>query len=106
MIRINLLGADRAPGKKRAAPVAAAAAAPGTFQAYLFLALFLGGTIFLCAAAWWFKSAQIKDLENQTAAAEYAHSIQSHRSSDPAWPPHSAASRYWIAMLRAEWAAT
>lgn len=68
MIRINLLAADRAPGKKRAAPTPTAA--PGAFQAYLFLGLFVGGMLFLCAAAWWFKSAQIKDLDTQTAAAE------------------------------------
>jgi len=72
MIRINLLAADRGPGKgpKRPTGVGGAPSTPGTFQAYLFLALFAGGALFLCAAAWWFKSAQIRDLNTNIAAAE------------------------------------
>ena len=69
MIRINLLAADRPTTKKRSA-VASVGAAPGAVQAYLFLILFAGGAVLLCAGAYWWKSGQIRDLNTQIAAAE------------------------------------
>jgi type IV pilus assembly protein PilN len=65
MIRINLLAAERPAAKKKAA-----AAAPGALQAYLFLALFGGGALFVCGAAYWFKAAQIADLDSKIAQNE------------------------------------
>ena len=65
MIRINLLAAER-PTQKKKTP----AAAPGALQAYLFLVLFAGGAAVLCAAAWWFKEASLKELDTKTADAQ------------------------------------
>ena len=62
MIRINLLAAERPTAKKKVA-----AAAPGSFQAYLFLFLFAGGALFASAALWWLKSAQLADLDTKIA---------------------------------------
>jgi type IV pilus assembly protein PilN len=66
MIRINLLQERKAPtpGKVKTPSV------PGAFQAYLLLALFAGGAAFLCAAGWWYKSAQIAELDRLIAADE------------------------------------
>ncbi len=64
MIRINLLAADRpAKGSGRKA------SAPGEVQAYLFLVLFAGGALLLCAGLWWLKEDAIKKLEVSLASA-------------------------------------
>jgi len=73
MIRINLMAAERPTQKKKAAVGGGGGgvpSAPGALQAYLFLVLFCGGALVVCGAAWWFKSASIKDLETQIAAAQ------------------------------------
>jgi type IV pilus assembly protein PilN len=67
MIRINLLAAERPTEKKRASTVSAA---PGAFQAYIFLVLFGGGALVLCAGTWWLKRAAIKDLDGKILTAE------------------------------------
>jgi type IV pilus assembly protein PilN len=64
MIRINLLAADRPTAKKKSA------VAPGAFQAYLLLALFVGGALFACAGAWWLKNASIKELDEKLTAGK------------------------------------
>ncbi len=76
MIRINLAAAER-PEKARKKAAAGGGgmgmsmpSTPGAFQAYLLLTLFAGGAAFLCAAAWWFKDAQLKDLDRRIAADE------------------------------------
>jgi len=63
MIRINLLTTERKTEKKKAA------AAPGALQLYLFLGLFGGGALLLCAGLWWFKEAQLRDLDAQIQVA-------------------------------------
>src|SRR5437899_9553685 len=68
MIRINLVAPERATEKKKKA--VSAPSAPGAFQAYLLLTLFAGGAAFVCAAAWWVKTAQLKDLDSRIAADE------------------------------------
>jgi type IV pilus assembly protein PilN len=65
MIRINLLAAERAPGKTKKAPTT-----PGAFQAYLILALFVGGALLACAGLWWFKNADIAELDSKIAAGK------------------------------------
>src|SRR5262245_62841146 len=77
MIRINLAAAEKPErSKKRAAAGGGGGggmsgpSTPGAFQAYLLLTLFAGGAAFLCAAAWWFKDAQRKDLDRRIAADE------------------------------------
>jgi type IV pilus assembly protein PilN len=64
MIRINLLAADKPTAKKKAS------AAPGAFQAYLFLALFAGGALLGCLGLWWLKTASIKDLDDKITAGK------------------------------------
>jgi type IV pilus assembly protein PilN len=66
MIRVNLLAPERPTTRKKAA----VAAAPGSFQAYLFLTLFGGGALVLCAALWWFKTASIRELDGKIATAQ------------------------------------
>jgi Tfp pilus assembly protein PilN len=44
--------------------------APGAVQVYLFLALFAGGALVLCAALWWYESTKIKKLDADIATAE------------------------------------
>jgi Tfp pilus assembly protein PilN len=39
-------------------------------QVYLFLALFVGGALVLCAALWWYESTKIKKLDADIATAE------------------------------------
>lgn len=65
MIRVNLLAPERPAKKKKAA-----AAAPGAVQAYLFLALFAGGALVLCAALYWYQSSKLQRLDTDIAAAE------------------------------------
>lgn len=61
MIRINLLAAERPAAKKKAA------VAPGAFQAYLLLVLFVGGAIVASLGLWWWKGAQLNDLDVKIA---------------------------------------
>jgi type IV pilus assembly protein PilN len=68
MIRINLVQERKAPkggGTAKSGPKA-----PGALQAYLLLGLFAGGAALLCAAGWFYKSAQIRDLDTRIAADE------------------------------------
>jgi Tfp pilus assembly protein PilN len=68
MIRVNLLAPERPTGaKKKAAVPVGGGGAPGGFQAYLLLTLFVGGAAFLCAAGWWLKTTQIRDLDREIA---------------------------------------
>ena len=67
MIRINLLQERKAPSPGRTVKTPSV---PGAFQAYLLLALFAGGAAFLCAAGWWYKSAQIAELDRLITADE------------------------------------
>jgi len=67
MIRVNLLAPERPTGKKKARAVSVA---PGAVQVYLFLALFVGGALVVCAALWWYESTKIKKLDSDIAAAE------------------------------------
>lgn len=64
MIRINLLATERKVEKKRSA------AAPGAVQLYLFMGLFAGGALLVCAGLWWMKSAAIAELGQQIQVAE------------------------------------
>ncbi len=64
MIRINLQAVDRPTKKKKVA------AAPGTVQAYLLLAILGGGALLVCAAAYLYMSGQIRELDSKIAAAE------------------------------------
>lgn len=66
MIRINLLAAERPTEKKRTA----AAAAPGALQAYLLMAIFVGGALAASGLAYFFMSRSIADLNTKTAQAE------------------------------------
>jgi type IV pilus assembly protein PilN len=66
MIRVNLLAPER-PTKAKKARVSAG---PGAVQVYLFLALFVGGALVLCAALWWYESAKIRRLDADIATAE------------------------------------
>jgi type IV pilus assembly protein PilN len=74
MIRINLVAPEKPEkARKKAAGLGGGGgvpSTPGAFQAYLLLTLFAGGAAFLCAAAWWFKDAQLKDLDRRIAADE------------------------------------
>src|SRR5512143_3840755 len=67
MIRINLVAPERTTSKKKAA---GPAAPPGALQAYLMLALFVGGAAVLCAGAWWFQTNKLESLSQQIAADE------------------------------------
>jgi type IV pilus assembly protein PilN len=68
MIRVNLLAPERPTKTKKArTPVSVA---PGAVQVYLFLALFAGGALVLCAALWWYESTKIKKLDADIATAE------------------------------------
>jgi type IV pilus assembly protein PilN len=69
MIRVNLLGAER-PTKKSKQKKASAPSAPGAVQAYLFLALFGGGALVLCAALYWYQSSKLQRLDADIAAAQ------------------------------------
>jgi type IV pilus assembly protein PilN len=67
MIRVNLLAPERPTKSKKTRSVSAA---PGAVQVYLFLAVFAGGALVLCAAAYWFESTKLKKLDSDIAAAE------------------------------------
>jgi type IV pilus assembly protein PilN len=70
MIRVNLLGADRPAKKSKASKKASTPSAPGAVQAYLFLALFAGGAVVLCAALYWYQSSKLQRLDADIAAAQ------------------------------------
>ncbi|PYQ02538.1 MAG: hypothetical protein DMF82_15800 [Acidobacteria bacterium] len=63
MIRVNLLAPERPTKTKKTR--SAVSVAPGAVQVYLFLALFAGGALVLCAALWWYESTKLKKLELQ-----------------------------------------
>jgi type IV pilus assembly protein PilN len=67
MIRINLVAPERTSTKKKAS---GPAAPPGALQAYLMLALFVGGAAVVCAGAWWFQTNKLESLSQQIAADE------------------------------------
>lgn len=66
MIRINLVAPERATKKK----AVGTSAPPGALQAYLLLALFVGGAAVLCAGAWWYQTNKLQSLDQQIAADE------------------------------------
>ena len=68
MIRVNLLAPERPTKSKKSRSVSSVA--PGAVQVYLFLALFVGGALVLCAALWWYESTKIKKLDADIATAE------------------------------------
>jgi type IV pilus assembly protein PilN len=68
MIRINLVQERKV--KAGGGGTTKIKAAPGALQAYLLLGLFAGGAALLCAAGWFYKSAQIRDLDTRIAADE------------------------------------
>jgi type IV pilus assembly protein PilN len=68
MIRINLLATERKTGTKKGGG-GGAPTAPGALQLYLFLGLFLGGAALVCAGAWWYKEARLKELDAKIAVA-------------------------------------
>jgi type IV pilus assembly protein PilN len=67
MIRINLLTAER---RQPTGGPPKPPSQPGALQFYVFLALFTGGAVAACAFLWWMKTAALKDLDTQIAAAE------------------------------------
>ena len=67
MIKVNLLAAER-PTKK--AKKAAVPSTPGAVQAYLFLTLFAGGALVLCAALYWWQSSKLARLDADIRTAE------------------------------------
>ncbi len=69
MIRINLIAAERAPQSKKKS-VSSAPSTPGAWQFYLFLLVFVGGAVGLCAAGFVWKKTQIADLDRRIAEAE------------------------------------
>jgi len=68
MIRVNLLAPERPTKSKKTR--SSVSVAPGAVQVYLFLALFVGGALVLCAALWWYESSKIKKLDADIATAE------------------------------------
>jgi len=68
MIKVNLVG--ERPAKKSKQKKASIPSAPGAVQAYLFLALFAGGAVVLCAALYWYQSAKLARLDADIAAAQ------------------------------------
>ena len=71
MIRINLLAADR-PAKKGGGGGGGVStpSAPGAMQLYLFLALFVGGSIAVCVGMYFLIMQQIGTLDTRIAAAK------------------------------------
>jgi len=68
MIKVNLVGEK--PSKKTKQKKASLPSAPGAVQAYLFLALFAGGALVLCAALYWYQSSKLARLDADIAAAQ------------------------------------
>jgi type IV pilus assembly protein PilN len=69
MIKVNLLGAER-PTKKSKQKKVSVPSAPGAVQAYLFMALFGGGALVLCAALYWYQSSKLQRLDADIVAAQ------------------------------------
>jgi type IV pilus assembly protein PilN len=67
MIRINLIGPERATKKAKAAGPSLPA---GALQSYLLLALFAGGAALVCAGLWWIQTSKLQQLDTQIAANE------------------------------------
>jgi type IV pilus assembly protein PilN len=67
MIRINLIGPERAT-KKAKAPGPSLPA--GALQSYLLLTLFAGGAALVCAGLWWIQTSKLQQLDTQIAANE------------------------------------
>jgi type IV pilus assembly protein PilN len=70
MIRINLVSERKVAKSGGGTRGPATPGAPSALQAYLLLGLFAGGAALLCAAGWFYKSAQIRDLDTRIAADE------------------------------------
>jgi type IV pilus assembly protein PilN len=68
MIKVNLVG--ERPSKKTKQKKTSTPSAPGAVQAYLFLALFAGGALVLCAALYWYQSSKLARLDADIAAAQ------------------------------------
>jgi len=68
MIRINLLATERKTGSKKGGG-GGAATPPGALQLYLFLGLFIGGALLACGAAYWYKEAQLRELDTKIQVA-------------------------------------
>lgn len=69
MIRVNLLG-ERPTKKSKQTRKSSLPSAPGAVQAYLFLALFAGGALVLCAALYWFQSSKLARLDADITSAQ------------------------------------
>ena len=69
MIRINLLATERKTGSKKGGGGGGAGTPPGALQLYLFLGLFIGGALLACGAAYWYKEAQLRELDSKIAVA-------------------------------------
>ena len=67
MIKVNLVG--ERPSKKSKQKKASLPSAPGAVQAYLFLALFAGGAVVLCAALYWYQSSKLARLDADITTA-------------------------------------
>src|SRR4029453_5572300 len=63
----NLLATERKTDKKKGG--GGAASAPGALQLYLFLGLFIGGALLACGAAYWYKEAQLRELDTKIQVA-------------------------------------
>jgi Tfp pilus assembly protein PilN len=72
MIRINLVQERKvkAGGGGGGGSTIKTPSAPGAIQGYLILGLLVGGALLLCAAGWFLKSTQIKELDTRIAADE------------------------------------
>lgn len=68
MIRINLIAAERSPQAKKKS--SSAPSAPGAWQLYLFLLVFVGGAVGLSVAGYVWKKTQIADMDRRIAEAE------------------------------------
>jgi type IV pilus assembly protein PilN len=68
MIKVNLVG--ERPSKKTKQKKVSTPSTPGAVQAYLFLALFAGGALVLCAALYWYQSSKLARLDADIAAAQ------------------------------------
>ena len=68
MIKVNLMG--ERPSKKSKQKKASIPSAPGAVQAYLFLALFAGGAVVLCAALYWYQSSKLARLDADITTAQ------------------------------------
>jgi len=71
MIRINLASERKAPkGGGGGGTTTRVKSPPGALQAYLLLGLFAGGALLVCAAGWFLKSNQLRELDTKIAADE------------------------------------